>query len=225
MGQALNDFLVLVAQVLLVIALPIVIAGMVVWLRQRLGEVRSKLTQDHLSILEKAAALAVRAAEQSGISKQIAEGGKAKKDYALQVLQNYLNSHGINVDLSMIDSAIEAEVHKQFTVPQTVTGTPESKAALIDKAVQGAVWAAEQSGLTGTLVEAGKSLAEQKKQYALNLAQNYLAQYGIQADLSVIDGLIEVQVLRLNQGQSMSPEAPAAAMPAVTTTTASAPAA
>jgi len=62
------------------------------------------------------------------------------------------------------------------------------------------VLAAEQSGLKALAasgaVNLGASLAGQKKQYAVNAARKYLEDQGIRVDLTVIDTLIEAQIMR-----------------------------
>jgi len=75
--------------------------------------------------------------------------------------------------------------------------TPETRSALIDKAVEAAVLAAEQSGVKQVAVEAGAQIAMSKKQYAVNLANQYLTEHGIKVDPALVDGLIEAQIMRL----------------------------
>lgn len=193
--KVISDFLAMLAQALLVVALPILIAAAAFWLKQKGDEIKSKLTKEQLAALESIGSIAVRAAEQAGITKQIAGGG-AKKEYALQVAQNYLNSAGLKVNVSAIANVIEAEVLKQFNSAAPPADTPQARAALIDKAVESAVLAAEQSGLKVAAANVGASIAEQKKQYALGLAKKYLDDHGLRVDLSVVDGLIEAQIMR-----------------------------
>lgn len=195
----LVDFLALLAQALLIIALPIAIAAGAIWLRQKAAELKARLTQEQLATIQSIASVAVRAAEQAGISKQIA-GGAAKKDYAIKVAQDYLNSVGVKVDVRAVASVIESEVIKQFNSAAPPIDSAEARAALIDKAIESAVLAAEQSGLkavgTNAAVNFGLSVAEQKKQYAVNIATKYLAENGLRIDPSVIDGLLEAQIMR-----------------------------
>lgn len=193
--QVISDFLFLLAQALLVIALPVLIAAAAFWLKQKGDEIKSKLSKDQLAALESIGSIAVRAAEQAGLTKQIA-GGAAKKEYALEVAQNYLKSIGVKIDLSAVTNVIEAEVLKQFNNAAPPADTPQARAALIDKAVESAVLAAEQSGLKVAAANLGASVAEQKKQYALGLAKKYLEDQGVRVDMSVIDGLLEAQIMR-----------------------------
>jgi len=58
---------------------------------------------------------------------------------------------------------------------------------IIEEIVSTAVMAAEQVGLT--------QLALDKKQYALGVAENWLAVKGIKLDLGILDAMIEAAVL------------------------------
>lgn len=194
-----NDFLALLAQGLLIICLPILIVSAAYWIKSRADEIKSRLGKDRLAMLESAAGLAVRAAEQAGLN-QVLVGGAAKRERAIQVTQNYLNSIGVHIDASAVANAVESEVLRQFNSGQPPTDSSADRAALVDKAVEAAVLAAEQSGLKavagGAAVQGAASLAEQKKQYALSLAQKYLVSHGIKIDMAVVDGLLEAQIMR-----------------------------
>src|SRR6185503_14840988 len=96
-----NEFLATLTQALLVVSLPIVIVAAAYWLKQRGDEIKSKLGKEKLSALESIGAIAVRAAEQAGLSRQIVGGG-AKKEYALKMAQNYLVPLGIRIDVKMV---------------------------------------------------------------------------------------------------------------------------
>jgi hypothetical protein len=50
--------------------------------------------------------------------------------------------------------------------------------------------------LKAAALNAGVSLAQHKKQYAVDLAQKYLDQHGVRMDPQVVDGLIEAQIMR-----------------------------
>jgi len=65
---------------------------------------------DRADALEMAAKLAVKAAEQAGASQYIYN----KKEYALDVAENWLAMRGIHIDLDLIDAAVEAAVFEQF---------------------------------------------------------------------------------------------------------------
>jgi hypothetical protein len=187
----LNDFLSLLAQGLLVIAIPVVIAVLLQWLRQKGAELRAHLTAQQQQFIDTATSLAVRAAEQAGLSNQLAGGGQAKKAYAVKAAQDYLGRLGIKLDVTMLTTLLEAEVNKQFSNAAPVVDDAATRSALLDKAVQAAVLAAEQSGLTGAIQNVGA----QKKRYAIDFAFKYLAEHGLRVDPTVVNGLIEAQVL------------------------------
>ena len=65
--------------------------------------------------LEEAANLAVKAAEQSKLGKLIED----KKTYALTVAETYLAAKGFNVDLHLIEAAIERAVLENFGKDET----------------------------------------------------------------------------------------------------------
>jgi len=186
-------FLSLLAQALLVLAIPILIAFLFQWIRQHAAEIRSHLTAQQQQFIDAAITMAVRAAEQASASNQLSAGGQAKKAYAIKVAQDYLNRLGIRVDVNTLVALIESEVQKQFSSAAPPVDDAATRSALLDKAVEAAVLAAEQSGLSGVI----QDVAAQKKRYALDLAFRYLSEHGIRVDPAVVDGLIEAQVMRL----------------------------
>ncbi len=104
-----------------------------------------------------------------------------------------MQDRGIKLDLDKIASLIEAEVLSQFNNPDTLTDTAQARQALIDKAVEAAVLAAEKSGMSGLI----RNIGVEKKAYALQMATQYLRQHGITVDPGLLGGLIEAQLLRL----------------------------
>jgi hypothetical protein len=199
----LNDFLSLLAQGLLIIAIPVVIAFLYQWLRQKGAELRAHLTAQQQQFIDAAISFAVRAAEQAGLSNQLAGGGQAKKAYAIKAAQDYLDRLGIKLDVNMLTTLVEAEVNKQFSNAAPVVDDAATRSALLDKAVQRAVLAAEQSGLTGVI----QNVAVQKKRYAVEFAFKYLAEHGLRVDPSVVNGLIEAQVLEAKSAAQIQPTA------------------
>jgi hypothetical protein len=199
--MVLNDFLALLAQGLLIIAIPVVIVFLFQWLRQKEVEVRAHLTAQQQQFIDTGINLAVRAAEQAGLSNQLAGGGQAKKAYAVKAVQDYLDRLGIKLDVNMLTTLLEAEVNKQFSNAAPVVDDAATRSALLDKAVHAAVLAAEQSGLTGAIQNA----ADPKKRYAVDFAFKYLAEHGLRVDPSVVNGLIEAHVLEAKQAAQIQP--------------------
>lgn len=192
----LTNFLAQLSQALLIIAIPIVVAGAFMWARQKAAEIKQNLSKEQLSMIEKGVQIAVKAAEQAGFS-GILKSGREKKEYAIDAVQRYLDRAGVAIDVEEIATLIEAEVNSQFTKYAPPVDTPEARSALIDKAVEAAVLAAEQSGLKKVAVEGAANVALSKKDYATNLAEKYLAEHGLKIDTSLIDGLIEAQIMKL----------------------------
>jgi hypothetical protein len=199
--MTLNDFLALLAQGLLIIAIPVVVAFLFQWVRQTGSEIRAHLTAQQQQFIDTAISIAVRAAEQAGLSNQLAGGGQAKKAYAVKAAQDYLDRLGIKLDVNMLTTLLEAEVNKQFSNAAPMVDDPATRSALLDKAVQRAVLAAEQSGLTGII----QNVAAQKKRFAVDFAFKYLAEHGLRIDPAVVNGLIEAQVLEAKAATQLQP--------------------
>lgn len=101
----LEQFILLVIPVLL----PFIVAWLTAKIRiawNNVGEFSPSATQ----ILEQAALFAVYAAEQSGISVVF----QTKKRYAIELAQKYLKANKVNLDLLLIDAAIEKAVFESF---------------------------------------------------------------------------------------------------------------
>jgi hypothetical protein len=182
----LTEFLTLLAQALLVIALPVLIAAGIQWLRlqaQRLGDER-------LATAERIISTAVAVAEQTGVLENLA--GEEKRQKAIAIAEDWLADRGIQMDLNDLASVVEAEVVRQFQNPSAPADTPAARQELLEKAVESAVLAAEQSGLAGLIENVGR----EKKAYALKMVNDYLSQYGVAVPEDLISGLIEATLLR-----------------------------
>lgn len=79
------------------------------------NEIKAKLTADQLVILQTAVDIGIKAAEQLDLNDAIDN----KKAEALKIAQNYLNVHGVKIDLSVLNSAIEAAVYAAFNEGKT----------------------------------------------------------------------------------------------------------
>lgn len=107
-----NEFLVKFAFELSKILLP-VIAGFLValintWRRKLLADLEAHSPELSWYLIE-GAEMAVQAAEQAGVAGLIDD----KKQYALNTLQRYLDSHGLeDFDIDVLEAAIESEVLK-----------------------------------------------------------------------------------------------------------------
>ena len=191
-------FLNLAAQAVLILALPILMAALFQWLRQRGAEFRSRQAIQQQQFIDAAISMAVRAAEQSGSSGQLMGGAQAKKAFAIKAAQEYLNRLGLELDVTGLATLLESEVHKQFSSAAPVVDNAATRSALLDKAVQSAVLAAEQSGLANIIQNAGAH----KKRFALDFAFKYLDEHGLRVDPTVVDGLLEAEIMRQKIGGS-----------------------
>jgi len=92
-------------------ALAAALASLVVaWIVKVIGEIKAKLDERTLWLLNEATRAAVLAAEQMNLSGQIAD----KKVYAMKVAQDWLAAHGLKVDLAIIEAKVEAAVLEEF---------------------------------------------------------------------------------------------------------------
>jgi hypothetical protein len=99
-------------QVLLNVA-PILAVALLGWLfaQGKLAWARAKAyAPDWAEAVESAADLAVKAAEQSKLAGLI----ESKKDYALEIAEQWLKARGVKVDLHLLDAAIEKAVNENF---------------------------------------------------------------------------------------------------------------
>lgn len=209
----LNAYLGLLANGLLIIAIPVLIAFLYQWLRLRTQELKARLGVQQQQFIDTALGYAVRAAEQAGLAGQLG-GGANKKAYAIKAAQDYLNRLGVQLDVSALATLVEAEVNKQFSNAAPVVDDAATRSALLDKAVKTAILAAEQSGLNKTI----QNVAGQKKQFAMDLAFKYLSEHGLRVDPAVVNGLLEATL------REMKANAPALASAAMSALAGAAPA-
>jgi len=188
-----TDFLAFFSQSLLIIALPIVIAAAIQLYRTQTAALREKLGP-RFDDLERAARIAVRAAEQLGLVQKLA--GPEKKQKAVEIVQRFLDQRGVRVDVAMIEALIESEVLNQFNNPYLPADTPEARQALVDRAIRAAKEAAEKSGMSGVITD----VAEQKKAFAAQLATHFLEQLGISVSPAQIAGMIDSAATSLSSG-------------------------
>jgi hypothetical protein len=195
--DALTDFLSPIVQGLLTLAIPILVAVAVPWLLGKAKEIKQNMSAEQAAMFEQGVQIAVRAAEQAGISGQIANTGRQKKEYAINAAQNYLNRLGLKVNVDELATLLESEVHKQFTNPQPLVDNPETRSALIDKAIETAVLAAQQGSVQNLIADLTTGLVESKKQYAVDFTAKYLEQHGITLPPELVSGLIDAQIMRI----------------------------
>jgi len=189
--QEARDFLSILSEGLLIVALPIVIAAAIQHYRVMTGRLADKLGEDKWAAIQRAITTGVQVAEQTGLYERL--GGPEKKQRAIEIAQSFLVERGINLDVEKVASLVEAEVLEQFSNPSVPADSPGERQMLIDKAIESAVLAAEQSGVKGLIASDSAS----KRAFALNMARQYLNMHGIVLDDALIGGLLEAQLLRL----------------------------
>jgi hypothetical protein len=185
----LMDFLSLLAQGLLIIALPIVIAAAIQHLRVMTNRLRADMSQERQEAIDWAVRVGVQFAERVGLLEKLVSSEKRKR--AIEAAQKFLAERGVNIDLDSLITLVEAEVQKQFHNPAPPVDAAQARQALIDSAVQSAVQAAEQSGLSGLI----QNVSTEKKAYAMQMAAQYLKQHNITVGEQLMSGLVESQLL------------------------------
>jgi hypothetical protein len=197
MEDAVNSFASTLVQGLLALAIPVLVAFAVPWLLQKYKEVKQNLGTEKAAMLEQGISMAVRAAEQAGLTGKIENVGKEKYGYALGAAQKYFDGLGLTVDVNELADLMESEVHKQFTNPTPLVDNAETRAALIDKAVDVAVLASQQGDVQALLNQVGMGLLDQNKDKAIDFAMEYLAEQGINLNRSLVEGLIDAHIMKL----------------------------
>jgi len=191
----LNQSLLTLVEVLLIVTLPVVALAAIQSLRLNSARLKSETKESERKTVGEIVKTAVAVAEQTGLLENLV--GPEKKERALQVAEGFLREQGINVDLNQLSNLIEAEVHNlsasSVASPSTGAATPTDRQAMIANAVETAVLAAEQSGLKGLI----QNIGTEKKEYAINLATDFLKANGVNVDDELLDGLIEGQLMKL----------------------------
>ena len=107
-----------VLEAVLIAVLPplaVAVVGLVIALaRKAWMQARDSFAPQITDLLEDAAKMAVRAAEQAGIAELIDD----KKQYAIEIVELWLEARHVSVDIDLIDAAIEAAVLKEFNKPE-----------------------------------------------------------------------------------------------------------
>lgn len=108
-----NSILSGVLQAVLIAAIPPLVAAGVQWLLAKAKLALAKVAESKpgiMEMLEFAAEFAVKAAEQAQLGKLIED----KKAYAVGVAEKWLETKGLQVDLDLIEAAIEKAVLEIF---------------------------------------------------------------------------------------------------------------
>lgn len=132
--MVLSDFLL---QILTALALSVFIGGftafvfaLIRFLKAKAERTETLLDDKVIDFIERFAIVAVQAAEQLGISNQILDEAKVKRAYAINSVQNNLNSLGVKgIDAGLIadfvEAAVRQAVHKDYVTVSTVVNTSD----------------------------------------------------------------------------------------------------
>ena len=112
----------IVTQILRVL-IPLFVAMIIKWAVELYHRIKTE-QPEWLPVLEYAAELAVLAAEQL-----FGDGhGDEKKQYAIKTIEKILAEHGLCLDLTVIEDAIEAEVYKWLHHDEEKAEEPDDRA-------------------------------------------------------------------------------------------------
>lgn len=176
-------------------AIPIVVAYIGSWVRNRANDMRQSMNTRQLQMAQSVGAIAINAAEQLGRTGQLVDG-TSKKDYAVRMAQSYLSRLGVRMDARDMAALIEAEVSRTFGRGAPMVELARAQSELLQRGAKTAVLAAEQGAVRRTAVEHGLDLGEQKKKFAMNIAARFLAEHGLRMDAQVVDAMIEAQLMQ-----------------------------
>ncbi len=206
LSETIMSFVGLLAAGLLTAALPFAVATIASWLRSRSKELSQRMNTQQLQMVQTVTELVVRAAEQNANNGTLISSTEKKK-FAMNLARVYFRRLGIDLDATSIAGLIESEVLRQFHNSAGSADSAKVRSDLLSRAVQTSVLAAEQSDIKRKALEGGLNLAEEKKTYAVNLANDYLSQHGINIPHDLIDGMIEAQLMkfRIEAAQRQQP--------------------
>lgn len=176
-------------------AIPIVVAYIGSWVRNRANDMRQSMNTRQLQMAQSVGAIAINAAEQLGRTGQLVDG-TSKKDYAVRMAQSYLSRLGVRMDARDMAALIEAEVSRTFGRGAPMVELARAQSELLQRGAKTAVLAAEQGAVRRMAVEHGLDLGEQKKKFAMNIAGRFLAEHGLRMDAQVVDAMIEAQLMQ-----------------------------
>jgi hypothetical protein len=125
MEQTANTFVQIILTEAIRVLAPIVLALVGAWLVQLTRKAQASLGEQRWWQITQAVQFAVEAAQQSGLSQQISNEGKAKKAWALGVARKFLLERGITVDVATLENLIEQAV---FNLEPPVATPPPATA-------------------------------------------------------------------------------------------------
>ena len=195
--ESLNEFLSILIQLMIALAIPVLVAVLVPWIIQRYRETKQRLGAEQVSMLESGISMAVRAAEQAGLTGQIKAIGAEKKAFALASAQNYVNRLGLKINVEEVSDLLEAEVNKQYRSAAQGTAPVINKETVIDRAIDTAVLAVQGGDFQALVGDLQRGLDKNKIADAVSFVQKYLEQYQVEVDPVVAEGMLQAHLMRL----------------------------
>jgi LL-H family phage holin len=110
----LSSLLQVALETVITIALPIILTQFALWINEQIKKTRSQMSNEQLFLVETLVKQFVRAAEQAGLSGQIAAAGAEKKAYVLALIRAELEERKISINLEVLDAIIESAVNDAF---------------------------------------------------------------------------------------------------------------
>lgn len=92
------------------IAIPALVVMVVLYGNQLWAHLRAAIGEKRFAALQEAVRFGVQAAEQAGLAGLILKEGEAKKEYAIEAIQNFLKAKGFSVNVGAIAAAIEVAI-------------------------------------------------------------------------------------------------------------------
>jgi hypothetical protein len=109
--EELQDFVVVILQTVITIAVPILTAYVVRWLNSLKLDVLARISQSRYESIKFLVETAVKAAEQAGLAEYIQNTAAAKKSFAVVRLQAMLEARGLGyISVAEIEAHIEAAI-------------------------------------------------------------------------------------------------------------------
>jgi len=112
MPQEVSQFFEILLKALIMLVVPAITYAIYVYLKARAAEVWANMDDKQRAEFMTLVGIVVQAAEQSGLKGVILNEGKAKKQYAIDVLQAAADSRGIKISVAEIAAVIEQAIYQ-----------------------------------------------------------------------------------------------------------------
>lgn len=119
-SNTVQSFLAVLSGMLIDLIVPVFAAMSIALLYRVFQFVKSKISVEQEMLIRQLVNMAVQAAEQTGLNREIADTGEAKKQFAITTLQDALRARGLGVFADYIpelEARIEAAINQQIQIP------------------------------------------------------------------------------------------------------------